>query len=149
MLWRDNAAPVFLVKKLKENQIHRSISSTSVCSSGFLFRCPRTPRAPRGTKTTRGRGRGGPIAIASAQPCRRRGGEPSSRSSSSATAGQPIAPFPPSPCGPPPSDPPACGFPGRRCEFWGFDLDAVAVAAVNSGGSIWMRLCGFWSGGLI
>jgi len=25
MLWRDNAAPVFLVKKLKENQIHRSI----------------------------------------------------------------------------------------------------------------------------
>jgi hypothetical protein len=82
------------IKINKKNRIHPS--STSVrelpCFSGFPFAAPQTPRAPRGSRPDDDKRREGPIAIG--QPCRRRGGGHSSRSSSSATAGQPIAPSP-------------------------------------------------------
>jgi hypothetical protein len=111
------------------------------CSSGISFSLsPPTGRrysscASRDA-TRRQERRGGAIAIE--QPCRRRGGEPYSRSSSSATAGQPIAPLPLAPC----------SRIRPRVDSW----DPIVIPG-QLRGSIWMRLMwvlsGFWPVGLI
>jgi hypothetical protein len=113
------------------------------CFSGFPFAAPapqhpptQTPRAPRGFVGRDSRPddkrREGPIVIE--QRCRRRGGGHCSRSSSLATAGQPIAPSPlPLPL-------PEPSFPLLLRILPHVDSRIAVVISRKIGGSIWTRL---------